>query len=61
MPFGVVSGIGGGIGVLDGGSDRRREWAVFGVNLGHPIETNRDGDVLFPNYFGEDLLLLILK
>ena len=33
-------------------------WAVFWVNLGHPIVTNGEGDVLFPNYFGEDLLLL---
>ena len=32
------------------------EWAVLGVNLGHPIVTNKDSDTLFPNYFGEDLL-----
>jgi len=30
MPFGVVSGIGRGIGVLDGGGDRRRERGSFG-------------------------------
>jgi len=36
------------------------EGAVFGVNLWHPIVTNGDGDVHFPNYFGEDLLLLLL-
>ena len=33
------------------------KWAVLGVNVGHPIVTNGDGDALFPNYFGEDLLL----
>ena len=39
------------------------EGAVLGVNLGCPIVTNGDvvvclfmRDVLFPNYFGEDLL-----
>jgi len=40
MPFGVVSGIGRGMGVLDGGGDRRREGTVLGVNLGRPIVTN---------------------
>jgi len=42
MPFGMVSGVGPGIGVLDGGGDRRRERAVFlgGLNLGRPIVTN---------------------
>jgi len=40
MPFGMVSGVGQWMGVLDGGGDRRREMAVLGVNLGHPIVTN---------------------
>jgi len=40
MPFGVVSEFGRGMRVLDGGGDRRREWAVLGVNLGRPIVTN---------------------
>jgi len=40
MPFGVVSGIGLGMGVLDGGGDRRSEGAVLGVNLGPIIVTN---------------------
>jgi len=40
MPFGVVSGVGRGIGVLDEGGDRRREGAVLGVNFGRPIVTN---------------------
>jgi len=46
--------------VLDGGDDRRREGAVSEVNSGCPVVTNRDGDALFPNYFGEDLLLLLV-
>jgi len=32
MPFGVVSGVGRRMGVLDGDGDRRRERAVLGVN-----------------------------
>jgi len=53
MPFGVLSGVGRGMGVLDGGDDRRREGAVLGVNLGHPILTMgllRRGSSLL-NYF----------
>jgi len=42
MPFGVVSGVRLGMGVLDFGGDRRRDGAVFGVNLRHPIITNGD-------------------
>jgi len=33
---------GRGIGVLDGGGDRRRGRAELGVNLGRPIVTNGD-------------------
>ena len=40
MPFGVVSGVGLGMGVFDFGGDRRRGGAVLGVNLGRPIVTN---------------------
>jgi len=41
MPFGVVSGVGRGMGVLDRGGDRRRETGSFGVNVGqHPIVTD---------------------
>ena len=41
MPFRVVSGVGRGIGVLDGGGDRQRGRGSFGgVNLGYPILTN---------------------
>ena len=43
MPFGVVSGVGLGMGVLDFGGDRRREGAVWGgVNVRRPIVTNGD-------------------
>jgi len=34
MPFGVVSGVGRGMGVLDGDGDRRREWGSFGCEFG---------------------------
>jgi len=40
MPFGVVSGVGRGMGVLNFGGDRRREGSVWGVNLRRPILTN---------------------
>ena len=42
MPFGVVSGVGLGMGVLDFGVDRRRGRGSLGVNLWHPIVTNGD-------------------
>ena len=49
IPFGVVSGVGRGMGVLDGSvRDRRRGRAVLGV-IGNLC------DALFLNYF-EDLL-----
>jgi len=32
------------------------EGTVLGMNFGCPIVTSRDGDTLFRNYFGEDLL-----
>jgi len=40
MPFGVVSGVGLGMGVLDRGGDCRRGRGSFGVNLWRPIVTN---------------------
>jgi len=62
-PFLVVSGVGRGMGVLDGGGYHRREVAVLGMNFGRPIVTNEDilsslckSDTLFRNYFGKDLL-----
>ena len=42
MPFGMVSGVGQGMDVLDGDGDRRREGTVLVVNLGHLIITNGD-------------------
>ena len=42
MPFGVVSGIGLGMGVLDFGGDRRKGRGSLGVNLRRPIITNGD-------------------
>ena len=41
MPFGVVSEVGREMGVLDGVVFVEVEGAVFGVNLGHPIVTNK--------------------
>jgi len=37
MPFVTVNRVGRRMGVLGGGDDRRREGAVFGLNLGCPI------------------------
>jgi len=37
MPFGMVSGVSRGMGVLDVGGDRRRGRGNFEVNLGRPI------------------------
>ena len=42
MPFGVVSGVGRWIGVLDRVEIVEREGAVLGVNEGHPIVTSGD-------------------
>ena len=42
MPFGVVSGVGLGMGVLDFGGDRRRGRSSLGVNLWRPTVTNGD-------------------
>jgi len=42
MPFGVVSGVGLGMAVLDFGDDRQRGRGSLGVNLRRPIITNGD-------------------
>jgi len=42
MPFGVVSGVGLCMGVLDFGGDRRMGRGSLGVNLRRPIVTNGD-------------------
>jgi len=59
MPFGVMSGVGRGMVVLDEVVIVEGEGAVLGANLGRPIVTNI-GDALFPNYFGEDLLISLM-
>ena len=54
--IGMVSGVGRGIGVVDGDGYHRREGNSFGGEFGHPrrpIVTNGDFVTrLFPNYFG---------
>ena len=39
MLFGVVSGVSRGMGVLDGGGDRRRGRGSFDGEIGRPIVT----------------------
>ena len=58
MPFGVVSGVGLGMGVLDLGDDRRRGRGSFGGEFWSSY-CNQWGlfDALFSNYF-EDLFIL---
>jgi len=52
----LVSGVGRGMGVLDGVMIVEGEGTVLGVNLGRPILTNGDfATQLFSNYY-EDLL-----
>jgi len=58
MPFGMVSGVGPGMGVLDWVVTVEGEGAVLGVNLGHTIVSNGNfATRLFPYYFGQDLLV----
>jgi len=42
MPFGMMSGVGQGMGVLDGGGDRQRGRGILGLNLGRPTVANGD-------------------
>jgi len=42
MQFGVMSGVGRGMGVLDGVEIAEEEEAVLGVNVGCPIVTTGD-------------------
>ena len=57
MPFGIMSGVGRGMAVLDEGVIIEGEGVVLGLNLGSPIVTNWDfATRLFPNYFGQYLL-----
>jgi len=55
MPFEVVSGVGQGLGVLDGVVIVEGEGAVFGMNLEHNIVTSRAFATCSLNYF-EDLI-----
>jgi len=62
MPFGVVSGVGRGMGLLDESEDRRREGALFKVNAGHPTVTNgivcvRGGDAALPKLLWDFLFI----
>jgi len=41
MPFGMVSGVGQRMGVLDAGGDNEVEGAVLGLNLGVPLKPVR--------------------
>jgi len=62
MPFRMVSGIGRGIGVLDGVIIVEREGAVLGVNFARPIITNGDyATRLFLNYFGQYLFFYFMS
>jgi len=42
MLFGMVSGVGRGMGVLDGVGDHQGVRSSFGLNLWRPIVTNGD-------------------
>jgi len=56
MPFGMVSGVSGWRGVLDGGGDLQKGRGIFGGEFGRPTVSNGDSATrLFPNYFGQDL------
>ena len=58
----MMSGVGRGMGVLDGGRDRRRRRGSFVGEFGHPIVTNGDfATRLFPNYIWQDLLYIYLN
>jgi len=62
MPFGMVSGVGRGMGVLDGVEIVVGKGAVLGVNVGHAVVINGNFAALlfsavrlarlFPNDFG---------
>jgi len=62
MPFGMVSGVDRGIGLVI----VEREGAVLGVNVGRPIVTNGDfveklsySNAFFPNYFGRTCSVMV--
>ena len=59
MPFGVVRWVGRGMGVLDGGGDRRREGAVWGEFGASHCNSGDFATRLFTNYFGQNLLMVL--
>jgi len=40
MPFGILSGVGRGMGVLDGDGNRQMGRGSFGMYMGRPIVTS---------------------
>jgi len=54
----MVSGVGRGVAVLDEMVIVEGEGTVLGINVGRHIITNGDSDILFPNYFEENSLVL---
>jgi len=54
MPFGMVSGVGRGMGELAGMVIVEWEEVVLRVNFGRGTDAMKGGNALFPNYFGED-------
>jgi len=62
MLFGMVSGVGQGMGVLNGVVIVEGEGAVLRLNLGRPIVTNGDfATRLFPNYSGQYLFIILYQ
>jgi len=59
MPFGMVSGIGRGMGVLDGGGNRRRGRDSFGSDFrASHCNHGNFATRLFPNYFVQNLFII---
>jgi len=42
MPFGVISQLGRRMRQVNRGGDHPWQWAILGVNVGHPSVTNGD-------------------
>jgi len=56
----VLSGVGRGTGILGGSGHHRRKGAVFVVNAGHSLVTNRDF-VTLPVRVGDAALLKLFR
>jgi len=61
MPFGVVSWVGRGIGVLDGGGDRQRGRGSFAGEFGAAHSNQWGRRRALPKLLWEDLFLFCLK